>query len=85
MVLHSWHSQSIFRLLSTFNVDLNNVRQQGCHFQRRFSQRWATLKQRCEYDHIKKKLSLDSIFNFKRQVQVHHDYTVLILYVSFKS
>ena len=40
---------------------LNNVEstssitsKQRCHFQRRFSQRWSTSKQRCEYDHLKK-------------------------------
>ena len=27
---------------------------QRCYFQRRFSQRWATSKQRWEYDHLKK-------------------------------
>ena len=38
-----------------FNFDFNNVRQlqkKRCHFQRRFSQRWATSKQRREYDHL---------------------------------
>ena len=33
---------------------LGNVKQ-CCRFQRRFSQRWAKSKQRCEYDHFKKK------------------------------
>ena len=33
---------------------------QRCHLQRRFFQRRATSKQRCEYDHLKKKLSIDS-------------------------
>ena len=37
-----------------FNVDLNNISltsKKRCHFQRPFTQRWATSKQRCEYDH----------------------------------
>ena len=37
-----------------FGVDFNNVKQQRFHFQRRFLQRWATLKQCCEYDHLLK-------------------------------
>ena len=36
------------------NVEIYNV-QQRCHFQRRFSQSWATSKHSCEYGHLKKK------------------------------
>ena len=42
-----------------FNVELNNVWQhqnKGCHFQPPFSQRWATSKQRREYDRLGKKI-----------------------------
>ena len=28
---------------------------QRCHLKRRFTQRWTTSKQRCEYDHLEKK------------------------------
>ena len=39
-----------FEQLQT-NVDLNNVRQLQSSVQSWFTQRWATLKQSCEYDH----------------------------------
>ena len=38
----------------TFQRRFNVVSKQRCQFQRRFSQRWATSKQRYEYDHLKK-------------------------------
>ena len=44
----------------TSSRQLSTTLKQRCVFQRRFSQRWATSKQRREYDHLKKKLSLDS-------------------------
>ena len=40
-----------------FNVDKKNAEKmskQRCHFQRRFSQRWAASKLDCEYDHFQK-------------------------------
>ena len=45
--------------ISTLNwITLDNV-ETSCHFQLRFSQRRPTSKQRCEYDHLKIKLSLE--------------------------
>ena len=40
----------------TSSRQLSTTLKQRCVFQRRFSQRWATSKQRREYDHLKKKI-----------------------------
>ena len=57
IVLQRWN------MVVYFNVELNNVKQ--CQnnvviFNVDFSQRWTTSKRRCEYNHLKNKLSLDS-------------------------
>ena len=48
-VFQLWFEQSYH-----FQRRLSFSFEQRCHFQRRFSQHWAMLKQRCEYDHLKK-------------------------------
>ena len=60
---------------------------QRCHFQRQYLQRWATSKQRCEYDHLKKtKLRFKNkiiFLNFKEYVGFNiflHFFPILTLH-----